>query len=202
LRSLLALSTFAVVALAASPARADWVWVNRYQNPYVRPHFYLGAEGVGVFTFHQTDHQFLTAGGGGFNVFIGGRLNRWAGIELGWQPTFHNQLYSQSTDQPNGRYLALQALTLDLKVYLARGPVQPYVMGGAGLYMLSDNFNVLTLGPGWQVGGGLDFWLGTHVTLGLRVQYRGVDVQDGFDTAAPRTYLSMLTGGLDLTGHF
>src|SRR5258708_13014783 len=74
------------------PARAEWVWVQR-TNPYARPHFYLGAEGQGVVVLGATGPRSFLDHGGGFDLFLGGRLNRWAALEFGWQATVPHPQY-------------------------------------------------------------------------------------------------------------
>lgn len=195
---ILAIVAFVGVGAAARPAHAEWVWIS-HRNPYARPHFYLGAEGEGVVVLGATGPNAFLDHGGGFNLFLGGRINRWAALEFGWQATFHNPEFDE-LGRPLG-HVGLQALTLDGKFYPVHGRVQPYVSGGAGLYLLGDVFDVFAEGPGFQVGGGIDFWLSRAVSLGLRAQYRGVDMLD-YDTRQDDTYLSLLTFGVDLTGRF
>jgi hypothetical protein len=198
-KSILALFMFVGLAVGASrPARAEWVWVQR-TNPYARPHFYLGAEGQGVVVLGATGPRSFLDHGGGFDLFLGGRLNRWAALEFGWQATFHNPEYDVWGTRVG--HVGLQALTLDVKVYPVHGRVQPYFSGGGGLYLMGDNFDVFAEGPGFQLGGGIDFWLSRWASLGLRAQYRGVDMID-YDRAQNDTYLSLLTFGLDFTGRF
>jgi Outer membrane protein beta-barrel domain len=197
----LVLAVIAVVGLvgAARPAHAEWVWVNRQPNPYARPHFYLGAEAQGLVVLGATGPRAFLDHGGGFDLFLGGRLNRWAALEFGWQPTFHNPEQDVLGRQV-GR-VGLQALTIDAKFYPAHGRVQPYLSAGAGLYLLGDNFSVFAEGPGFQVGGGIDFWLSRWASLGVRAQYRGVDMVD-YDAGNDDTYLSLLSFGVDFTGRF
>jgi hypothetical protein len=195
---ILAVIAFAGLAGAARPAHAEWVWVNRV-NPYARPHFYLGAEGQGLVVLGATGPRSFLDHGGGFDLFVGGRLNRWAALEFGWQATFHNPEYDVWGNRVDR--VGLQALTLDGKFYPVHGPVQPYVSGGGGLYLMGDSFSVFAEGPGFQIGGGIDFWLTRNMSLGLRAQYRGVDMID-YDGANNDTYLSLLSFGVDFTGRF
>jgi hypothetical protein len=195
---LVVLIAFAALAGGARPARAEWVWVHR-SNPYARTHFYLGIAGQGVAVLDQTGPRAFLAPGGGFDLFLGVRANRWVGVEFGWQPTFHN-VEQDELGRPIG-HIGLQALTVDVKFYPVHGPVQPYFSAGGGAYLLGDNFSVFAAGPGFQLGGGIDFWLSHWASLGLRVQYRGVDMID-YDPANDDTFISMLVGGIDFTGRF
>jgi hypothetical protein len=194
--------TLALLLLAgfAETARAqEYYYPPPPPNPYVRPHFYLGAEAVGVVVLNETGPRAFLNNGGGFYFFIGGRLSRHAALELGWQPTFHSDQVN-IFDHPV-KLIGLQALTLDLKILFLRGPVQPYFTIGAGAYLLGDTLSVFAEGGGYQIGGGIDFWLGYHVSLGLKVQYRGVGLVD-YDANKDNTYLSLLTGAVGLTIRF
>jgi opacity protein-like surface antigen len=197
---------FVVAALAGGTAHAQegyYAPPNYYlvqpPQPFARSHFYLGVAPQAMVVLDQTGPRSFLDTGGGFDLYLGGRLNRWVGLELGWQPTFHNREVD-AFGRPVGR-IALQAVTLDMKIYFARGRVQPYFVGGAGAYLLGDNFDVFAAGPGFQVGGGLDIWLTRHLSLGVRAQYRGVDLVD-YDPANDDTFISMLSAGVDLTVRF
>ncbi len=199
-KAIVALFAFVSLAGAARPARADWVYVSdRYYNPYARPHFYMGVEGQGIVVLGATGSNAFLDHGGGFDLYVGGRLNRWLALEAGWQATFHNPEVDDLGRQVDR--VGLQALTLDAKFYPVHGPVQPYFSGGAGLYLLGDSFSVFSEGAGFQVGGGVDFWLTRHLSLGLRAQYRGVDMVD-YNSQGNDTYLSLLSFGADITGRF
>src|SRR3954447_12490999 len=114
----LALLALVAIGAASRPAHADWVW-RPYYNPYARPHFYMGAEGQGIVVLGATGPNAFLDHGGGFDLFLGGRLNRWAAIEFGWQATFHNpevDAFGYEVDR-----VGLQALTLDAKFYPVHG---------------------------------------------------------------------------------
>jgi hypothetical protein len=195
---LIAIAGLVGAALAAAPAHADQVYViERAPDPYARRHFYLGVEAVGVAVLNQTGPRGFLEGGGGFDFFVGGRLSRFVALEAGWQPTFHNN----ETDIFGRRIgtIGLDALTLDLKIFPIHGPIQPYFVIGAGGYLLGDNFSAFAEGPGYQIGGGIDFWITRWASLGLKAQYRGVELFD-YDVNNDNTYLSLFTGSINFTG--
>jgi hypothetical protein len=195
---LISVIALACVVGGSRSARADWVWVQR-ENPYARTHFYLGVAGQGVAVLGETGPRSFLSSGGGFDLFLGLRANRWVALEAGWQPTFHNAEVDEL-----GRtvgHIGLQALTLDVKIYPVHGRVQPYFSVGGGAYLMGDNFDLFAEGPGFQIGGGVDFWLSRWGSLGLRVQYRGVDMID-YDPQNDDTFISMISAGVDFTARF
>jgi len=204
-RSLLvAAAVFSTVIAFAPPARADWVWVPRHPyNPYARRHFYMGIEGVGAVVLAQSGPRAFLRDGGGFGLFLGGRLSRWFALEFTWQPTFHSSTQDDllAIGQPADARLLLNALTVDGKVFFAHGRVQPFFMFGLGGYFLGDNVSIFGSGPGYQLGGGVDFWLDPHISIGVKLLYRGIDLID-YDARNDDTYISMFTAAVDFTGRF
>ena len=203
IRKIVMLSLLAAVVGSSGVAHAEY---RRYYypaypfaNPYTRTHFYLGASGVGAIVLDQTGPNAFLHHGGGFSLFLGVRFARFFALEAAWQPTFHNNEYD-IFGRPVGT-IGLEAITGDFKFYPARGPVQPYFSIGVGGYLLGDNFSVFAEGPGYQIGGGVDFWVSPWFSIGLKVQYRGIELID-YDPRNDNTYLSLLTFGVDLTGHF
>jgi hypothetical protein len=171
---------------------------NRY-DPFARPGFYLGGSGVGVLVLGEIGPRSFLTDGAGFSIFAGFRTGRVFALELAWQPTFHNDRYDIYGRPVSA--IGLDAFTLDGKIYLAYRRVQPYFMFGGGAYVLGDYFSAFAAGPGYQLGGGIDFWPSSWFTIGLKVQYRGVALLD-YDPSQDNTYISMVTGAIDLTGHF
>lgn len=185
----------ATAALASSPARAD----SAPDDSYSRSHFYIGFGGAGVAVLDQSGPHTFLQHGGGFDLFLGGRLGKWTALELNWQPSFHeNQKDIFGNNIPT---IGLDAITLDVKIFFLHGFVQPYFTAGVGAYLLGDPFRPNAEGPGYQIGGGIDFWLGHHVTLGIKLQYRGVELYD-FDRFGDNTYVSLFNGEGNLGIHF
>ena len=196
-----AVSILVGIALCAVAfaAQAEPVSIRREENPYARRHFYMGVEGVGVAVLNETGPRAFLNAGGGFNLFIGGRVHRSVALELGWQPTFHNNEVDFSGHRIDT--IGLEAITMDLKFFPLQGPIQPYFTVGGGGYLLGDSFSVFAGGPGYQIGGGIDFWVTPWASVGLKAQYRGVAMLD-YDVNRDNTYLSLFTGSFNFTGRF
>lgn len=202
---------WSLVALAAcllvttSVARAD-EYVYRSRDVYSRQHFLLGAEAVGSVMLNQLGGgpRFLSHGGGP-NLFLGGRVARHVGLEFGWQPGFHDS-YNGDPAITLGRDvrdgLALTALTFDVKIFPVGGVIQPYFAVGPSLNFLTDwELRYLAAGPGWQIGGGVDFWVLPVLSIGFKSQYRGFGLRN-YDSQGRDGYFSMVTFAANLTGHF
>jgi hypothetical protein len=192
-----ALIVAAVLTLLGTTADAQWPY-EYARNTYGRSHFYLGGGPAVVLVLRQSGPRPLISSGGGFRFTLGGRLGRHFGLELTWAPSFHYH-------DPDyfGRIFGLMRLTtlsIDGKFYPVRGPIQPFVIFGGGAYLLGDRFSLIAGGPGYQLGGGIDFWLGRHISVGVTAQYRGALVFDHFFSAG--TYLGLFTGSFDVTGRF
>ena len=182
----------------ARPAGAQYVEEEPDPTPFSRRHFYMGARLSGVSVVGQSGPRAFLTGGGGFDVHLGGRLSRLVAIEGAWQPTFHNE---DSDYYSRASAFGLSAFTFDLKLIATEGRVQPYAAFGLGYYMLSDRGGPFADGAGFQLGAGLDLWLASWVSLGGRLQYRGVSLSDmelGYDD----TRLGLLYFDADLTIHF
>jgi opacity protein-like surface antigen len=191
--------TLCLVTVIPISVRAETVILVRDREPYSRRHFYLGAEAVGVAVVGQTGPRDFIAHGGGFNLFLGGRVHRHVALEFGWQPTFHSW---DGRPFASGDGLALTALTFDAKFFPIGGPIQPYVSAGVGSYLLSDDrLSLYAEGGGYQLGAGVDFWLGRHFSLGLKAQYRGVGLVN-FDRNGNNSYLSLFTAAGNFTARF
>ena len=173
--------------------------VHSVPEPYARSHLYMGAGGAAVVTLGQSGPRSFLQSGGGFNVFFGGRANRWISLELDWQPTFHSN--NQDIFATPVSTLNLHALTADIQLHLLRGSIQPYLTAGGGVDVLAESGRVLAQGPGFQVGAGVDFWLNRFISLGLKAQYRGAKLY-GYNRFDDDTYLSLLNIQAVLAAHF
>ncbi len=173
----------------------------RPRNPYARDHFYLGAEAVFIGVAHETAQREFLRSAGGFDISVGGRVHRRLAIELNWMSTFHED--RTTLFRGSAEALMLNAVTLDFKIFVwYRGRVQPYVAVGGGAYFLGKGYtNLDTLGPGFEAGGGIDFWLWRHLSLGVKAQYRGIGMLD-YKVFHEESYISAVTLGGDLTARF
>ncbi len=196
-RTLLVLSAL-LSTVTATSAFADEYYLHR-ESVYGRRDFYMGAEGVASVFLNQTGPHSFIGDGGGLNLFLGGRVARHVAIEFGWQPTFHG---APGVGQPFTQDLGLSALTFDVKLFPIVSWVQPYFAVGPGAYLLTDySLRPLAAGAGYQIGGGIDFWVLPVLSLGLKAQYRGATLID-YDTQNDSSYVSMLTFAANITGRF
>jgi len=164
------------LAVLAPAAHADIV----YESPSVvasrvdphRDRVYLGVGYVGT---AMIDRNAIL--GDGTSLALGVNLSRNVALELGVLATGRSNV----TD-PGGDGFVLAAATLDAKVRLVRGAVEPFVQVGVGAYgngiVRNMSTDRLALGAGFQVGGGVDIWAGPYVSFGLRALYRGIGSSD------------------------
>jgi len=191
-----------------TPTRPTWTawtappprWRPAESRPeYGRTHLYVGAGGVGVAVLDEAGGPAFLDHGGGFELFIGVRVNPLFAIEAAWQSTFHDNsadLFARRIST-----IGLDAITAEFKLYLASGEVQPYLSIGAGAYITGDRYYAFAEGPGWQIGGGVDFWIGPYFSIGLKAQYRGIALI-AYDVDGDTTYLSLFTGSVNTQVHF
>jgi hypothetical protein len=172
-----------------SPRMAHAQYYHNYGRPYARPIYppvvgpdidrttlYLGLGVFGDAIVNQANSgvDFLTSGGG-YNFMLGLRLHQNFAIEFGVGEGFHSGVsdaWGNTVD-----YLALNQLTVDAKVILPMLglPWRPYLQGGFGYFMLTNAFDdELASGGGFQLGGGIDFWLNPWWSVGGRVLYHGI----------------------------
>ena len=174
LASLIAVAALTPARLAAADSITGPPGSNLARSrPDSSPHFYMGT-GASIAVPFATGGAATPVGvGGGFDIFFGGRLHRFIALGVDWQPTFH-----AAGSDPSGRLgYNLNASTLDLILLPFFGRIQPYVTLGAGIDVLASSGRVIGVGPGWQGGGGIDFWVSRMVTLNLKAQYRATRLE-------------------------
>lgn len=149
------------------------------ETPRFLPTLYLGvgAGAAAVFPGDSTSLATELGVGGGFEIFLGWRLNEFAAVDLEWMSTFHAGKNTFNSG-------LLSALTGIVRVYLMEpGEFEPYALVGVGLFLLNrDGDSLATLsGPGFEAGAGVDWHLNRVVTLGGKAMYRGayLDFQEG-----------------------
>jgi opacity protein-like surface antigen len=197
-----------------------------------RIHFYAGAQATGIgIIAEKTDYQaggYLGRGGGGGGLFAGVRLGPFFALEANWNITYHKVAEDWTTgctyDYCYGaRYWSafhLQTVDLNGKIHIpTRGPIEPYVQLGIGYAFLGisweDDWNayytehgdyIFASGFGFNIGGGLDFWLSPFVSLGGRLLYKGVRFGEPQKVASTVTYYSNFANAinvdLNVTLHF
>jgi len=169
-------------------------------------HFGLGINGNSV---TGSDDSRITEGldsGAGFELGFGWRITDFVSLDFNWLMSFHDA----GTGTASGVEAALTSFGLDLRVFLTDRSrrVQPYIQAGVGAYILGrDSFEFDTLtGGGFQLGGGADFYLTRHVSIGGKLLYRGAYLDNAESTYSwfptESTWLSTLTYGADLKFHF
>jgi hypothetical protein len=184
------------LALAALPDRAD---ARRYYRSRARVGvvlvpggLYVGGGPAGAAIIGQSGGPELLDNGGGLALFAGLRINPRLALELGWLGTFHNPAETGFGDVD---YLVLNGFTGDARVYLGESgqTSEPYLQGGLGLYLLdSTYFGAQSVGSGFQLGGGYDFFLSQQISLGVRALYRGIAMGPP-DSNRNDTFLSAVT---------
>jgi hypothetical protein len=141
-----------------------------------RPGVYLGLAGMGNFVINQANAPvtgFIDQGGG-FGLFLGGRLAPMFALELGYSLNIHTPVDQGGVTVDA---LLLHAWTLDAKVIFPnRSNVRPYFQIGFGVYELASyaDSTLYRNGIGFQIGGGLDFWLNRFWSIGFRALYHGI----------------------------
>ena len=135
-------------------------------------------------------------GGGGFELFVGWRLNPWAAVDIEWFTTFHETNYTGS----NLETAMLGGLSGLVRVYiLDPGEFEPYATLGLGLLLASagQNSGGPLTGPVFSGGFGADLNLNHTITLGAKALYRGafMDNRGGQLQGAPTeaAFLSMVS---------
>ena len=149
-----------LIAMAAPPAAAE------SGEDYARTGPYLGAGlALGWENFDGSPSGFDT--GVGFDVWGGYRFH----------PNFAGELELEYVDRVNSglRDTSLLTFTGNLKAYLTRGRVQPFVLVGIGVTRVGAGFAGSGLGSessfGARFGGGLDFYLTENISLGATASY-------------------------------
>jgi hypothetical protein len=209
-------SLMALALVAVAPAaQAQTYYAPRpayapYYGPptvVVRPRpdwWYAGVGVVGTSILGQSGGPEQLQSGGGLSAWIGVNVARELSLELGWLGSFHNPATIATYYGPTTDYLVLDGLTADAKVHLGRsGIIDPFLQGGVGLYFLGSQHSGYadSVGPGYQLGGGVDFRVSPIVSLGARALYRGISMGPP-DGTVDDTFIHALTVEGSLAFHF
>ncbi len=157
----------------------------------------------------------LLGDGVGLTLFGGLRIGPILALELGWMGTAHNPETVDVGFGPETDTLVLNSFTADAKVFVGGstpdvnrtnqgrlGPVQPFVQGGLGLYLLDSSvFGTQSVGSGFQLGGGASWSLGRHIEFSLRGLYRGIAMGPP-SSELDDTFISSLTFDASAALHF
>jgi hypothetical protein len=174
------LAAVILLAMLAEPAAAQRYRTRsraRVGVVLVPSGLYVGGGLLGTAILSQDGGPELLDNGVGLTLFGGVRLNRRLALELGWMASFHNPASVETYYGDDVDYLVLNGLTGDAKIYLdSKSPSgEPFLQGGLGLYFIdSTYFGTQSVGTGFQLGGGYDFFIAPAVSLGVRALYRGI----------------------------
>jgi opacity protein-like surface antigen len=154
--------------------------------------------GVGLFATRIIDQRGgpeQIEHGAGLSVYGGLRVNERLSLEATWLGSAHNPATVSNGYYTETDYLILEGLTADAKIHLDRsGQLDPYLQGGVGVYFLGrEHFGIDAVGTGFQLGGGFDYWLADHWTLGLRLRYHGISMAPPEGNSGDNTYISAIT---------
>lgn len=140
--------------------------------------WYAGAGLFGTRILDQAGGSEQLQSGGGLSLWGGLHVNDVLSLEFGWMGSLHNPATVNTWYGPETDFLVLDALTADARFHLRKGEqgsVDPYVQAGLGFYALSsEHLGLDSVGSGFQLGGGFDWYAVDKLTLGLRVRYHGI----------------------------
>lgn len=227
-RLLLLIATAGYCVLSFAPeANAHRGW-GRHQHGYSgggggdlarhRVHGYVGGQFMGMAIVHQAipDAQigYLGHGGGG-GVYGGIRLGRFISLEANLMATVHDEQWQDHYSTVIAfESLYLMSFTADVKLHVpTRGRLEPFFQGGLGFAFIGANYparysnydSVFASGLAFNVGGGLEFFAGSWISVGGRLLYRGFRFGEPTPTAGIPRYTNFVNGvSLDFFGtiHF
>ena len=188
----------------------------RYYRPQrrfgdARTSFYFGIGGVGHFFLEsEQDLTKVYRGGGGFNLMLGARLNRFLAFELSYMASFQQTRdnTAPSTKSSTIRNGSVQAASLDAKVFFIPGStrIEPFFQVGVGAYLLAEDFQEELAGFGFDIGVGVDIRLTRSIALGARFLYRGFHVDNSdrsyYKVPTESAFLNTLTLEGNIQFHF
>jgi hypothetical protein len=208
LLTLLAPST----AEARRPRRRYVYYTYATPPPWIAPPRFVGGfvgfGGFGTLALAQSGGVEYLRHGGGLAVFGGVHLGRIVDLHFGFDASFHNPASDCVGRGPyvwcDTNFLILETLHADLKLRIpTHSRVVPYFqVGGVLAWIGRQDYPTDAVGGGFEIGGGIDFWLARPVTFGIHALYRGLAMGDYDTRTGTDTFLSLLQLGGDFTFHF
>jgi hypothetical protein len=215
LAALLVLLTLLAPATAEASRRSRrryYYYTYGAPPPWVTPPRFIGGfigfGGFGTIALAQSGGVEYLRHGGGIAVFGGIDIGRIAALHFGFDASFHNPSSDCVGRGPyvwcDTSFLILETLHADLKLRIpTRTRVMPYFQVGPLLAWIGrQDYPTDAVGGGFEVGGGIDFWLARPVTFGIQALYRGIAMGDYDTRTGTDTFLSLLHVGGDFTFHF
>lgn len=176
-----------------------------------RPHVYLGGQLTGMVMLAQvTDDVGYLGHGGGIGGFIGVRTGPFFSIEGNANFTFHDERFGNVIAVNN---ILMSTLTVDGKIHIpVMGPVEPFFQAGGGFAIVGALYgsgpyanysSIIAEGFAYNLGGGLDIYVGPHFSVGGRVLYRGTILRKpDYTFATSSNFINGLGIDLNATFHF
>ena len=193
------------------PTRSAPVRHPRRASVDPRSSFYIGAGGLGNFNLEtENDLTRIMRSGGGFDLFLGFRANKYFALEIGYTGTFHSTGDDISMAASHGVYERgmLHGVTVDAKIFVIPKSrrIEPFVqVGGGGYAFVREGYSDSDLGGGgFHVGGGVDIRFNRSIALGLRALYKGLylDNSTPWYHTTEAAFFNHITLGANLQLHF
>jgi opacity protein-like surface antigen len=204
-----------VLMLLPSDADAHRYYRRRAFGFRHQPHAYFGGQLMGMAVVNQSirpELQAFNTGAAGGGLFGGFRISPFFAVEGNWWITY-NDISADYYDDEFLETLFLTAVTVDGKVFIpTRGPFEPYFQAGIGYSWVGSSWSdgyggdssaTFASGLTFAVGGGIDFYLGPHFSIGGRLLYRGFyfgEVRSRQEKAA--NFMSTVSFDANATIHF
>lgn len=155
-----------------------------------RPPLYIGGGLLADFISRgNTNESEVIRTGGGFDVFLGFRLNPMFALEIGGLLSVH----ATGQDLPDYDSAVLNGFTIDGKFFLfpASTRLEPFLQFGGGGYMVQEEgYRGKELsGGGLHAGGGVDLHLTRALGFGVRALYKGIWMDDETEMYAATRHL-------------
>lgn len=150
--------------------------------------YYIGAGGTYAFQDFGDVHGVKFNNAGGLNLKTGFRVTRNAGLELNFD--YFSDFKADGNGSVSGvpvdidAKISLYTFTVDLKVFLTEGVVNPYLLAGIGYMNGKINYETSSNGANmdndWseskgdgcgKVGAGLEFFMNEKLSVGLDGSY-------------------------------